>query len=284
MFDMYLRGFFFTPFINRAGTLGMLTIFLITGIGILGPWVSNIDPYHLSDQLLAPPSWVSIHALGTDDLGRDQLARLIYGARNSLLIGLGVVLISSLIGTTLGLYAACYGRFIDMLIMRSCDIVMSLPGILLAIIIVAVLGPGLINAMLAVALVSIPRFVRVVRSVAIAEMQKPYILAARTCGASRQKIIWSEVLPNCWNAIIVQTSLGFSDAIVEISALGFLGLGAQPPTAEWGTMLADSRAFMESAPRLMIMPGLCILITVVSFNLLGDALQDRLDPNLKNRS
>ena len=265
--------------LNRAGTFGLLVILLIAGFGLLGPYLLGLEPYNPSDDLLASPGWLGGSGfLGTDDLGRDQLSRLVYGARSSLAIGLLVVLISCTIGSLLGLYAATFEGAIDRIIMRITDVIMSLPSILLAIVVVAVLGPDLVNAMFAVALVSMPRFVRIVRSVAMAELKKQYVLAARTCGASKQRIIWTEVLPNCWGTIISQASLGFSDAILEIAALGFLGLGAQPPTAEWGTMLADSRVFIASEPQLMLLPGLCILLTVISFNLLGDALQDRFDP------
>ncbi|AMB86303.1 peptide transporter [Pseudomonas agarici] len=274
------------PFsLNSSGSLGLLTILMIIAFCLFGPVLFGLEPYEMSDDLLSAPNWLGGNGgvLGTDDLGRDQLARLVYGARSSLAIGVVVVFISCTVGALLGLYAACFGGAVDRAITRLVDVIMSLPSILLAIVIVAVLGPGLVNAMFAVALVSMPRFVRIVRAVALAEMQKQYISAARTCGASTQRIIWSEVLPNCWGAIIVQASLGFSDAILEIAALGFLGLGAQPPTAEWGAMLADSRAFIASEPQLMLFPGLCIFLTVISFNLLGDALQDLLDPRLGGR-
>lgn len=271
--------------LNGGGRFGLLMILLIAGLGLFGPFVFGLEPYGISHELLAAPVWLGGNGgvLGTDDLGRDQLSRLVYGARSSLTIGLLVVLFSCTLGSLLGLYAAAYGGAIDRTVMFFSDVIMSLPSILLAIVIVAVLGAGLVTAMFAVAMVSMPRFVRIVRAVALAEMQKQYVLAARTCGASTQRIIWSEVLPNCWGAIIVQASLGVSDAILEIAALGFLGLGAQPPTAEWGAMLADSRAFIASEPQLMLLPGLCILLTVVSFNLIGDALQDCLDPRLESR-
>lgn len=275
----------FPYFLSSAGIFGLLTIVLIIGFGLLGPTLIGLEPNKISNYLLSGPTWLGGNSgvLGTDDLGRDQLSRLVFGARTSLSIGLLVALFSCTLGSLLGLYAAAYGGTINRMVMHFTDVTMSLPSILLAIIIVAVLGPGLFNAMFAVSLVSVPRFVRVVRAVALAEMQKQYVLAARTCGASTQWIIWHEVLPNCWGVIIVQASLGVSDAILEIAALGFLGLGAQPPTAEWGAMLADSRTFISSEPQLMLLPGLCILLTVISFNLIGDALQESLDPLLENR-
>ena len=268
------------PLISNTGWLGLASITLLMTLAYLGPHIFTLDPYSLSiDRLMRPHAMITgISPLGTDDLGRDMLARLIYGARNSLSVGMAVVSISMLIGTTLGLLAGVYGAWVDTVIMRLTDAIMTLPSILLAIVIVAVLGSGLFNAMLAVTITAIPRFVRIVRSVAALEMKKPYVQAASSCGASKFKILWSEVLPNCWGPVIVQASLGFSDAILEIAALGFLGLGAKPPVAEWGMMLADARPFIESAPYMVILPGACIMITVLAFNQLGDALQDLLDP------
>ncbi|MFC4160297.1 ABC transporter permease [Chitinimonas lacunae] len=271
------------PPLSRSGWFGLGCVLLLLALGYLGPQLFSLDPYGLGSERLLPPQWTGGTGplLGTDDLGRDMLARLVYGARSSLSVGLAVVSVSVLIGTTLGLLAGVYGGWIDAAIMRLTDAIMTLPSILLAIVIVAVLGPGLFNAVLAVTLVAIPRFIRIVRSVAALEMKKQYVLAARSCGASRFKILWSEVLPNCWSPVIVQASLGFSDAILEIAALGFLGLGARAPVAEWGMMLADARPFIESAPYLVILPGGCIMLTVLGFNLLGDALQDLLDPKAR---
>lgn len=271
--------------ISKSGWIGLGCILLLMALGYLGPQIFNLDPYDLSADRLIKPQLIAGGGpvLGTDDLGRDMLSRLIYGANNSLSVGMVVVTVSMLIGTTLGLLAGVYGRWLDAMIMRFCNAIMTLPSILLAIVIVAVLGPGLLNAMLAVTVVAIPRFVRIVRSVAALEMKKQYVQAAWSCGASRFKILWSEVLPNCWGPVIVQASLGFSDAVLEIAALGFLGLGAKPPVAEWGVMLADARPFIESAPYMVVLPGACIMITVLGFNLLGDALQDMLDPKARSR-
>lgn len=266
--------------IGASGRLGMLCVLLLVALGGLGPLVLNLDPFSLSDNRLVDPRWLLEPGpvLGTDDLGRDMLSRLAHGARSSLGIGAVVVSFSALVGTLLGLLAGVYGRWVDAAVTRLTDAIMTLPSILLAIVVVAVLGPGLLNAMLAVTLVAVPRFVRTVRSVAALEMKKQYVLAARTCGLSRFRILWSEILPNCWGPVIVQSSLGFGDAILETAALGFLGLGAQPPVAEWGTMLADARPFIESAPYMVVLPGACIMVTVLGFNLLGDALQDLIDP------
>jgi peptide/nickel transport system permease protein/dipeptide transport system permease protein len=216
--------------------------------------------------------------LGTDDIGRDLLGRLLYGARCSLGIGFGVVSISALLGASLGLVAGTCGGWVDTVIMRVTDIVMTLPSILLAIVVVALVGPGLFNAMVAVTVVGLPRFVRVMRAVAMQEMSKQYVQAARVCGASRVGIMWSEVLPNCWGPVLVQATLGFGDAILDIAALGFLGLGARPPMPEWGAMLADARPFIQSSPYLVLLPGISIAIAVLGLNLTGDALQALIDP------
>ncbi|HEU4403940.1 MAG TPA: ABC transporter permease [Polyangiaceae bacterium] len=268
------------PSLGASGRLGLLCVLSLAMLGGLGPLILNLDPFSLSDSRLADPRWLLGRGpvLGTDDLGRDMLSRLAYGARSSLSIGAGVVAFSALVGTLLGLLAGVYGRWVDAAVTLLTDSIMTLPSILLAIVVVAVLGPGLLNAMLAVTVVAVPRFARTVRSVAALEMKKQYVLAARSCGMSRFKILWSEILPNCWGPVIVQSSLGFSDAILETAALGFLGLGAQPPVAEWGTMLADARPFIESAPYMVVLPGACIMVTVLGFNLLGDALQDLIDP------
>lgn len=266
---------------SKAGVIGSLGVVFLLFIGFISPLFLDLDPYHLSDSLLNPPSWLSVGGesfLGTDDLGRDIFSRLVLGAKYSLGIGFTVVFFSALVGASMGMFAGVYGGWVDTIVMRCVDVLMCLPSILLAIVMVAVLGPGLMNAMLAVSIVSIPRFVRIMRSVAAAEMKKQYVLAARSNGASKLKILWSEVLPNCWAPLIVQSTLGFSDAILDIAALGFLGLGAKPPTPEWGVMLSDARPYIDSEPYMVILPGLCILITVLSFNLVGDALRDWLDP------
>ncbi|WP_434632533.1 ABC transporter permease [Chromobacterium sp. CV08] len=273
----------FWPYRSWRGAAGRIALYgtlALMALALLAPLVVHLDPYGLSDRLRAAPGLAGGPLLGTDDLGRDLLARLVYGARSSMGIGFGVVTVSMLTGSLLGLLAGVYGGWIDTVITRLTDIVMTLPSILLAIVVVAVLGPGLLNMTVAITLVAVPRFIRIVRSVASLEMKKQYVQAAHTCGSSRFTILWSEVLPNCWGPIIVQASLGFSDAILEIAALGFLGLGARPPLAEWGTMLADARPFIESSPYLLVLPGLCILATVLTFNLLGDALQEKLDPKL----
>lgn len=266
-----------------SGQFGLVGVLLLLVIGYVSPLAFDLDPYGLTENLRAEPGLLGGDGplLGTDDLGRDVLSRLVYGARSSVGIGLAVVVVSMLIGTLFGLLAGVYGGWVEAVIMRVNDVLMTLPSILLAIVVVAVLGTGLVTAMLAVTVVSVPGFVRIVRSVSALEMKKQYVQAARTAGSSRLKILWSEVLPNCWGPIIAQATLGFSDAILQIAALGFLGLGAKPPVAEWGVMLADARPFIESDPHLIILPGVCLLAAVLGFNLLGDSLQQRLDPKAR---
>ena len=217
----------------------------------------------------------------TDAIGRDILSRLIYGARLSLLIGIAVVALSIVVGITLGLIAGFARGITEIAIMRLMDIILTLPSLLLAIVIVAILGPGIMNAMLAVAVVVLPHYVRLTRAAVISETAKDYVTAARATGARRLRLMFSEVLPNCAAPLIVQASLGVSVAILDAAALGFLGLGAQPPASEWGTMLADAREFVLRAWWVVTLPGIMILVTVLAFNLLGDGLRDALDPKLK---
>jgi dipeptide transport system permease protein len=248
-----------------------------------------IAPYapDLTDNtvFLVPPFWqtggTTAHLLGTDAIGRDILSRIIFGSRLSLLIGVAVVTISVVVGTALGLLAGYFRGIFEIGVMRLMDIILTLPSLLLAIVIVAILGPGLVNAMLAVAIVVLPHYVRITRAAVISEASRDYVTAARMNGAGPWRIMISEILPNCTAPLIVQASLGISAAILDAAALGFLGLGAQPPSPEWGTMLADAREFVLRAWWVVTFPGLIILITVLAFNLLGDGLRDALDPKLK---
>lgn len=271
---------------NRGAMGGLIIVALFLLLAILAPLLTSFDPSTIDpESLRLPPffadggSWK--HWLGTDDVGRDIWARLIYGSRVSLGVGALVVFISMTIGTALGLIAGFFGGLWDQIIMRIVDIVMTLPSILLAIVVVAILGPSLTNAVLAVSIVAIPNFVRIVRASVMSEKVKPYVTASRCFGASSLRLLVINILPNCMAPLIVQGSLGFSDGILNAAALGFLGLGAQPPTPEWGTMLADARSYIESAPWLVTMPGICILLVVLAFNLMGDGLRDALDPRLR---
>lgn len=271
---------------NKGATLGLAIVGVALILALFSPLLSPYSPNELHENALRiPPSFFqggSNHfLLGTDDLGRDTLSRLLYGARISLLVGFLVVLLSATTGTILGLLGGFYGGRIDWAIMRFVDMLMAFPSILLAIVVVSIMGPGLINTIVAVAVVACPQFIRIVRASVRNEMKKEYVTAARSFGAKDRRIMFKEILPNCSGPLLVQISLGFSDGILNAAALGFLGLGAQPPTPEWGTMLADARGFISSDPWLVTMPGLCILFIVLGFNLLGDGIRDILDPRLR---
>ena len=219
--------------------------------------------------------------LGTDAVGRDILSRLIYGARFSLFIGLVVVTLSVISGVLVGLVAGYFRGRTDTIIMRVMDIILAFPSLLLALVLVAVLGPGLVNAMIAISLVNLPHFVRLTRAAVMSERTKDYVIASRVAGAGTLRLMFLTILPNCLAPLIVQATLAFSAAILDAAALGFLGMGAQPPTPEWGTMLAEAREFIQRAWWVVTFPGLAILITVIAINLMGDGLRDALDPKLK---
>lgn len=254
-------------------------------IALLAPWIAPHAPdQQFRDAILQPPVWSGGSAqflLGTDDLGRDMLSRLMHGSSVTFLLGLLSVVGALVPGVVLGLVAAFFPRALGTLITRAMDVLLAIPGLLLAIAIVAVLGPGLYNAAVAIAIVFLPLVVRLTRASAMAELGKDYVMAERVAGASTARVMFLGVLPNCLAPLLVQATLGFSAAIIEGAALGFLGLGVQPPTAEWGTMLASARDYMDKAPWMVIGPGLCILLAVLSINLVGDALRDALDPRLK---
>jgi dipeptide transport system permease protein len=232
-----------------------------------------------------PPFWVEGHdprfILGTDAVGRDMLSRLMYGARVSLFIGLAVMVVSMLVGIALGLSAAFFGGLIDVAIIRVMDLIQAIPSLVLAILIIAIIGPTLTNTIIAVTIVGLPRYVRLLRASALSELSKDYVTAAKVSGVRKFRLMTVTVLPNCLAPLIVQAALGISDAILEAAGLGFLGLGAQPPTPEWGAMLADTRDLMVSHPWVMAFPGIAILITVLAINMMGDGLRDALDPRLR---
>lgn len=271
---------------NRGAVAGLVVIVLVLLCALFAPIIAPHDPNLTNNAVfLKPPFWQEggslSYPLGTDAIGRDILSRLLYGARLSLVIGIFVVAVAIIVGIVLGLIAGYFKGIADIAIMRLMDILMTMPSLLLAIVIVAILGPGLMNAMLAVAIVVLPHYVRITRAAVITEASKDYVIAAQVSGAQTVRLMFSEILPNCAAPLIVQATLGVSTAILDAAALGFLGLGAQPPTPEWGTMLADAREFVLRAWWVVTFPGLAILITVLAFNLLGDGLRDALDPKLK---
>ena len=272
---------------NRGAVVGLGVITAIVLVAIFAPLIAPYSPIEqFRDHVKQPPFYATggnwTFPLGTDDVGRDMLSRIIYGSRISLFIGLSVCVVSVIVGLLMGLLAASVGSIIDVAILRVMDLIMSIPDLVLAILLVAVLGkPSLTNTIIAVTVVFLPRYVRLIRASALAELQKDYVTAARVSGAGRLRIMLSSVLPNCMAPLIVQSALGISDAILEAAGLGFLGLGAQPPTPEWGAMLADAREFIQASPWIVTFPGLAILITVLAINVTGDGLRDALDPKLR---
>ena len=279
---------FWTEFKTNKGALYGLIFVII--LGLVAAFADVISPYspiqQYRDTLKLPPSWVQggdwAFILGTDALGRDQLSRIIFGARYSFYIGFIVIFFCLSVGVFLGLGAAFNRGLIENIIMRTMDIILAFPSLLMALSLVAILGPSLENAMIAIAIVYIPHFVRLTRAQALSELGKDYVASSKTMGASTLRLMFINVLPNCMAPLIVQATMSFSSAILDAAALGFLGMGAQPPTPEWGTMLADSRQYILSDPWLMTVPGLFILLTVLSINLIGDGLRDGLDPKMKS--
>ncbi|SMC26552.1 dipeptide transport system permease protein [Andreprevotia lacus DSM 23236] len=281
-----LKEFWLSFKVNKGATVALVYFVLLVLAALLAPWIAPHAPAEqYRDALLSPPPWAGGNAwrfvLGTDEVGRDILSRLLHGARLSLMIGFTSVLLSLIPGVVLGLVAAFYPGKIGTAIMRLMDIMMALPSLLLAIAIVAVLGPGLGNTVLAIAIVGLPSYVRLARASAMTELNRDYVIASRLAGAGQLRLMFDTVLPNCMAPLIVQATLGFSSAILDAAALGFLGLGAPPPMPEWGTMLATARDYIQSAWWVVTMPGLAILITVLALNLMGDGLRDALDPKLK---
>ena len=267
---------------NRGAAAGLFIMAALIAIAAAAPVLAPYGPAEqFRDHFLLPPFADRDFPLGTDSLGRDILSRLIYGARLSLLIGAVVVALALSVGTMLGLVAAFARGTLEVAIMRLMDVLLVFPSLLLAIVVVAILGPGLTNAMLAVAVVLLPGYVRLARAAALGELAREYVIATSSAGASTLRLMLLVVLPNCLAPLIVQATLGFSAAILDAAALGFLGLGAQPPTPEWGTMLADALQFYQRAWWLLAFPGFAILLTVMAFNLLGDGLRDALDPKLR---
>ncbi|MCE4553769.1 ABC transporter permease subunit [Pelomonas cellulosilytica] len=278
---------FWQGFAANRGALAALIVFaLIATTCLFAPLLAPYAPIEqYRDFMLTPPIWAeggsARFLLGTDELGRDMLSRLLHGGRVSLGIGLAAVAMSLLPGVLLGLLAAFFGRWLSPAIMRVMDIVLALPALLLAICVITVLGPGLVNTVIAIAVGALPGYVRLTRAAALAEIDRDYVTASRVAGASVWRLMFITVLPNCMAPLIVNATLSFSSAILETAGLGFLGLGVQAPTAEWGTMLSSARDYIARASWVVTLPGLSILVTVLAINLMGDGLRDALDPRLK---
>jgi dipeptide transport system permease protein len=271
---------------NKGAVFGLAVFSVIVLLALTANIVAPHSPIEqFRDAVRAPPVWEGRGSwrfpLGTDGDGHDMLSRLIFGARVSLFIGLSVMGVSFVIGVALGLVAAMGGPILDVAITRLMDLIMAVPSLVLAVLVVAVLGPSLANTIIAVTIVYLPAYVRLTRASALGELSKDYVTAARVVGVGPLRLAVSTVLPNCLAPLVVQAALGVSSAILEAAALGFLGLGAQPPTPEWGAMLADSREFIRSDPWIVALPGLAILITVLAINLMGDGLRDALDPKMR---
>jgi glutathione transport system permease protein len=245
---------------------------------------SQIAPYSAVepdyDHILSGPSFQ--HLAGTDAFGRDILSRIIEGTRISLFVGLTSVFAGGIVGTILGIVSGYYGGWLDSIIMRFCDVLLAFPGILLAIGIIAILGPGLGNVIIAVAIFSIPVFARIVRSSTLSIKAAVFVESARSIGSSHRRIIWKHIFPGTLSSIIVYFTMRIGTSILTAASLSFLGLGAQPPSPEWGAMLSSGRDFLNTAPYIVFFPAFAIFITVLSFNLLGDGLRDALDPKLKD--
>ncbi|OHV85415.1 ABC transporter permease subunit [Ensifer sp. LCM 4579] len=281
-----LAEFWFYFSENRGAVIGLVFFLFLVVLALAAPLVAPHDPtIQFRQSVLLPPFWQEggrlEFLLGTDAVGRDMLSRLIYGTRFSLFVGVIVTTLSLTGGILVGVVAGYFRGWVDTFIMRIMDIILAFPSLLLALVLVAVLGPGLTNAMIAIALVFQPHFVRLTRAAVMAEKTRDYVVAAKVAGAGHLRLMFKTILPNCMAPLIVQATLSFSSAILDAAALGFLGMGAQPPTPEWGTMLAEAREFILRAWWVVTLPGLAILLTVLAINLMGDGLRDALDPKLK---
>ncbi|MBM7870308.1 peptide/nickel transport system permease protein/oligopeptide transport system permease protein [Clostridium pascui] len=273
----HLKNTFSVLIKNKAALVGLIIILLLTLIALFGKFIMPYNPYvgELSKSLQAPSA---AHIFGTDEQGRDILSRIIDGTKISLRVGVTSVAIALSIGTVVGALAGYYGGKIDMLLMRIMDIVLAFPSLLLAIAFMSALGKGIDKAVIAISIVTIPEYARIVRSCILSVKESEYVQAARVIGNNDFNIIFKHILPNVMSPIIVRATLGVSSAILDTAALGFLGLGVQPPFAEWGSMLGAGRGYFYNAPHIILFPGIAITITVLAFNLFGDGLRDALDP------
>jgi peptide/nickel transport system permease protein len=261
--------------------IGMVIVAIIVLVAILAPIVDPYNPKLDSDleNSRQPPTWQ--HIFGTDNLGRDIFRRIVHGARLSLSVGIIAVFVSGTGGTFLGLVSGYFGGAVDMIIMRVMDVLMAFPGMLLAIAIVAVRGPGLFNTILALSVVGVSGYARLVRSMVLSLREREYVDAARMVGVRSPRIIFRHILPNSLAPIIVSATMGIGGRILTAAALSFLGLGAQPPAPEWGVMINDGRPFLRQLPHMVFFPGMAIMLSVLGFNLLGDGLRDALDPQMQ---
>jgi peptide/nickel transport system permease protein len=275
---------------NKSVVIGSVIIFLLVLIALIGPWITPMDPLQqdIWERYAAPQGiwvdgeWNTRYILGADELGRDLLSRLIVGARVSLMVGLVATGISLVFGVFLGALAGYVGGWVDDVIMRVMDVLLALPGILLAIAIVAALGPNIVNAMIAIAIVRIPTMARVVRSDVLAVKTEEFVEAAKALGQNHAIVLFKHILLNAWAPALVLATLGMGTAIVAEAALSFLGLGTQPPQVSWGRMLSVGREAIRSAPHVTLYPGIAITIVVLGFSLLGDGLRDLFDRRLKD--
>jgi peptide/nickel transport system permease protein len=278
---------------KRSAVVGLVILAVLVLTALFAPLIA---PYHPDEVLLGregvrlrDPPCVHLlgcdeskpqHLLGIDGNGRDEFSRLVFGARISLVAGLGAVTFAVVVGTSLGLLAGFFGGWLGNVIMRVMDVLLAFPALLLAITIITVLGPGLFNAILAITTVTIPVYARVVRASVLSIREMDFVDADRALGVSSARLLWHRILPNCLTPLVVQATLGIATAVLEIAALSFLGLGIQPPSAEWGSMLAAERNQVFTSPHLVFFPGLAIMANVLAFNLIGDGFRDALDPRL----
>lgn len=265
---------------NKLAIASLVFLMILVALAVLAPWVAPYDPYegNMPEALRGPSA---SHWLGTDELGRDILSRIIYGAQISLRVGIIAVTIALFAGIVLGASAGYYGGRVDNTIMRFMDVMLAFPSLLLAIAFMMVLGKGIENAIIAIGIVSVPEYARIVRGSVLSVKENEYVQAAKAIGCHDGQTIFRHILPNVMAPLIVRSTLGISSAILDAAALGFLGLGVQPPLAEWGTMLGSGRSYLFNAPHLITFPGIAITLTVMAFNLFGDGLRDALDPRLR---
>ncbi|MGP4079359.1 ABC transporter permease [Pseudalkalibacillus sp. R45] len=264
---------------NRLAVFGLIIIFIQALMAIFADWITTYDPVHQSLAESELPVFSEGHWLGTDNYGRDMWSRIVFGARISLVVGFASVILGLIGGITLGLISGYYKK-LDGIIMRFVDLLFAFPGILLAMLIIAMLGTSLVNVMIAISIWSIPTCARIVRGSVLSVKKQEYIVAMKSLGASNFRILIKHILPNCMAPIIVFATMRMATAILSTSALSFLGLGAQPPTPEWGAMIAAGQDFMWTSPHMTIVPGIAIMLVVFGFNVLGDGLRDALDPNM----